>query len=67
MVLNIMKLKTYVSGAYGSMIFDDDVTEEEIKEAVNLLATTEPGNGSGRIFYRRNGSYGEEKNTKKRP
>lgn len=62
-----MKLKAYTPGACGSMIFDDDATDEEIKEAVNLLATTEPGNGSGRIFYRRNRSHGEEKNTKKRP
>ena len=62
-----MKLKAYVCGGCEGMIFDDDVTDEEIVEAAKLLALTEPGNGSGRIFYRKIGTeYDKEENKKKR-
>lgn len=45
-------MKLQCCGPYGGIVLNDDATEEEIAEAMMLAATTEPGNGSGRIFYR---------------
>lgn len=49
-----MKLKYCGPMGCGGIVLDDDATDEEIAQIMLLAATTEPGNGSGRIFKRNN-------------
>ena len=47
-----MRLKFCGPMGYGGIVLDDDATDEEIARVLMIAATTEPGNGSGRVFNR---------------
>lgn len=58
-----MRLKFCGPMGYGGIVLDDDATDEEIARVMMIAATTEPGNGSGRIFKK---NVDEEVLTEKR-
>ena len=47
-----MKCECYGQHGMETFVVDDDAPPEEIARIAKIIATTEPGNGSGRIFYR---------------
>ena len=47
-------MKYEMHGPFGTEGFImDEYDEEELRRIAKIIATTEPGNGSGRIFYRK--------------
>ena len=55
-----MRLKTFSPMGCVSVVLNDDATDEEIARIMMIAATTEPGNGSGRIFRRNSNEKGSE-------